>query len=163
MALRVKNLPANAGDVRDTGSIPGSGRSHGGGHGHPLQYSWLENPMVRAAWWATAHKIAESQTQLKWLSTHMPVTWSSAGDTTLPTALKAYLESEAEVHCQGDRNQSCQNTTRFVSFHVGAKVEKVKRKRPENHISFHILFPAFLGCWEIFLNQSGRNQLKELI
>lgn len=68
----------------------------------------------------------------------MPVTRSSAGDTTLPAALKADLESEAEVPCQGDRNQSCQNTTRFVSFHIGAKVEEVKRKRPENHISFHI-------------------------
>ena len=44
VALAVKNLPANAGDLRDTGSIPGSGRSLGGGHGNPLQYSCLENP-----------------------------------------------------------------------------------------------------------------------
>ena len=41
----IKNLPVNAGDIRDTGSIPGSGRSLGGGNGNPLQYSWLENPM----------------------------------------------------------------------------------------------------------------------
>ena len=52
--LVVKNLPANAGDVRDLGSIPGSGRSSGGGHGNPLQYSCLENPMYRAAWQATS-------------------------------------------------------------------------------------------------------------
>jgi len=45
VALVVKNLPANAGDVRDMGSIPRSGRSPGGGHGNPLQYSCLENPM----------------------------------------------------------------------------------------------------------------------
>ena len=45
----VKNLPANAGDVRDTGSIPGLPRSSGGGHGNPLQYSCLENPMDREA------------------------------------------------------------------------------------------------------------------
>ena len=53
----VKNLPANAGDERDVGSIARSGRSPGGGHGNPLQYSWLENPMDRGAWWATAHSI----------------------------------------------------------------------------------------------------------
>ena len=47
VTLAVKNLPANAGDVRDTGSIPGLGRSPGGGHGHPLQYSCLENPMEK--------------------------------------------------------------------------------------------------------------------
>ena len=51
----VKNLPANAGDAGDTGLIPGSGRSPGGGNGSPLQYSSLENPMDREAWWATVH------------------------------------------------------------------------------------------------------------
>ena len=49
----VKNPPANAGDMRDMDWIPGSGRSPGGGHGNPLQYSCLENPMDRGAWWAT--------------------------------------------------------------------------------------------------------------
>ena len=47
----VKNLPANAGDIRDVGLIPGSGRSPGGGNGNPLHYSCLENSMDRAAWW----------------------------------------------------------------------------------------------------------------
>ena len=51
-ALVVKNPPANAGDVRDASLIPGSGRSPGGGHGNPLQFSCLENPMDRGAWWA---------------------------------------------------------------------------------------------------------------
>ena len=55
MVLVVKNLPANAGDIRDMGSIPGSGRSPGGGHGNPLQYFCLENPMDRGAWWVTVH------------------------------------------------------------------------------------------------------------
>ena len=58
----VKNLPANAGDIRDLGLIPGSGRSPGGGNGNPLQYSCLENPMDRGAWWATVHGVAESDT-----------------------------------------------------------------------------------------------------
>ena len=70
MALVVKNLPANAGDVRDVGSIPGLGRSPGGRNGNPLQYSSLETPMGRGAWWATVHRVAKSQTQLKRLSTH---------------------------------------------------------------------------------------------
>ena len=62
MALVVKNLPANAGDLRDAGSIPGSERSPGGGHGHPLQYSCLENPMDRGAWQATFYRVAKSWT-----------------------------------------------------------------------------------------------------
>ena len=60
MAPVVKNLPANAEDIRNTGSIPGSGRSPGGGHGSPLQYSCLENPMNRGAWLAIVHGVAES-------------------------------------------------------------------------------------------------------
>ena len=66
----LKNLPINAGDVRDTGSIPGSGRSPGEEHGNPLQYSSLENLMDRGAGWATVHGVAKSQTQLKRLSMH---------------------------------------------------------------------------------------------
>ena len=57
----VKNLPANAGDA---GSIPGSGRSPGEGNGNPLQYSCLENPMDRGAWWTPVHGVTRSQTQL---------------------------------------------------------------------------------------------------
>ena len=70
VALVVKNQPSNAGDVRDSGLIPGSGRTPGGGHGHPLQYSCLDDPMDRGAWRAMVHKVRKSQTQLKWLSTH---------------------------------------------------------------------------------------------
>ena len=58
----LKNLPANEGDVGDTGSNPGLERSPGGGHGNPLQHSCLENPMDRGAWQATVHRVAESGT-----------------------------------------------------------------------------------------------------
>ena len=58
----VKNASANVGDTRDVGLIPGSGRSPGGGNGNPLQYSCLENPMDRGAWWATVHGVTESDT-----------------------------------------------------------------------------------------------------
>ena len=65
-----KNPPANAGDIRDLGLIPGLGRSPGGGHGNLLHYSCLENPVDREAWQATVHEVAKSWTQLKQLSTH---------------------------------------------------------------------------------------------
>ena len=58
----VKNPPANAGDVRDAGSVPGLGRSPGEGHGNTLQYSCLENDMDRGAWWATVYGVAKSWT-----------------------------------------------------------------------------------------------------
>ena len=66
----VKNLPANAEDLRDMGWIPGLGRSPGGGHGDILQYSCLENPMDRGAGWATVHRVTKSWTRLKRLSMH---------------------------------------------------------------------------------------------
>ena len=83
MVLVVKNPPAEAGDLRDASLIPGSGRSPkrlrfdpglgrspGEGNGNSLQYSCLENPMERVAWWATVRGVAKSWTRLKQLSTH---------------------------------------------------------------------------------------------
>ena len=72
VALVVKNLPANAanaGDTRDAGLTPGLKRSAGGGHGNPLQHSFLDNPMDRGAWCATVCGVAKSQSRLKRLST----------------------------------------------------------------------------------------------
>ena len=62
VALVVKNPPASARDLRDAGSIPGLGRSPGGGHGDPLHYSCQENPMDRGAWWAMVRSVARSRT-----------------------------------------------------------------------------------------------------
>jgi len=62
VALVVKYLPASRADLRDVGSIPGSGRSLGGGHGNPLQYSCLGNPKDRGAWWAIVHGVTKSRT-----------------------------------------------------------------------------------------------------
>ena len=73
MALRVKNLPADAGDKRDLGSVSGLGRSPGGGHGNLLQYSCLGNPVDRGAWWAIVLGVAKSQTQLEQLNTHVHI------------------------------------------------------------------------------------------
>ena len=68
----VKNPPANAGGARDVGLIAGSGRSPGEGNGNPLQYSCLENPMERGAWWATVHGVTESD---RIQHTHRSIVW----------------------------------------------------------------------------------------
>ena len=62
MALVVKNLPADAGDIRDADSIPELGRTPGGGHGNPLQYSCLEDSMDTGSWQATFHEVTKNQT-----------------------------------------------------------------------------------------------------
>ena len=72
----VKKLLANAGDIRDVGLIPGLRRFPGGGHGNPLQYSCLENPMDRGAWLAIVYRVIELGHRLKQLSMH---TWGVAG------------------------------------------------------------------------------------
>ena len=68
--MPLPNAVVNAADIRDVGSILGSGRSPGGRHGNPLQYSCLENPMDRGTWRAAVHGVVKSWTQLKQLSTH---------------------------------------------------------------------------------------------
>jgi len=75
VAVVVKNLPASTGDIRDIDSIPGSGRTPGGGHSNLCQCSCLENPMERRAWWATVHRVAKSRTQLKRLSICNSITY----------------------------------------------------------------------------------------
>ena len=70
MVKKKKNQLANVQDVRDAGSIPGLRRSSGGGHGNPLQYSCLENPMDKGAWWATVHRVSESDTTEAHMHTH---------------------------------------------------------------------------------------------
>ena len=76
VVLGVKNPPDNAEDIRNVGSITGRGRSPGEGHGNPLQYSCLENPMDIGAWRVTIHRVSKSQTQLKQLNTtHVYFKW----------------------------------------------------------------------------------------
>ena len=62
MLLVIKNLYTNAGDIKNVDSIPGLGRSPGDGHGKPLQYSCLQNPMDRGAWWTIVHRVAKNRT-----------------------------------------------------------------------------------------------------
>ena len=88
--LAAKNPPADAGDARDASSIPRSGRSPGGGHGNPLQYSCLENPTDRRAWRATVHRVVNSRTPLSVCTlthTHSHTHTHTVRDTPLPSSL----------------------------------------------------------------------------
>ena len=108
VALEVKNLPVNAGDIRDIGLIPGSGRSSGRRNGNPLQYSCLENPMDRGSWWAKVYRVSKSRTRMKQLSTHMMCTFQDspvAKDCSEPTC-KVSLNWNSEVIFDGPRKKS---------------------------------------------------------
>ena len=87
----VKNLPVNAGDIRDVGLILGSGRFPGGGNGNPLQYSCLENPMDRKAWQAIVYRVTKSQTRLKQLSTYTVLYLLFLTLTFLPPSYKTFV------------------------------------------------------------------------
>ena len=95
MVLVVNSLLANAGDIRDVVSIPGFGRFPGGGHGNPLQYSCLEDPMDRGAWQATVHGMAKSLTQLKQIMAHTHTHTLLGGDfPNLNSILRKVLRTE---------------------------------------------------------------------
>ena len=96
-ALVVKNPPAREGDIRDVGSIPGLGRSPGEGHGSPLQYSFLENPMDRGAWQAMVPRVAKSWTRVKQLGTH---THEHAGTTCTAVVKGRLLPSSDSDACE---------------------------------------------------------------
>ena len=84
-------VPTNAGHIRDSSSFPGLGRSPGGGHGNPLQYSCLENPMDRGAWRATVHTVVQSWIRLKRLSTHAHMRQRQFQEPVQSYATKEYL------------------------------------------------------------------------
>ena len=98
----VKNLPAVAGGVRDMGSIPGSGSSPGKGNGNPLQYSCLEDPMDRGAWWATVHGVTRHAQQL---SMHVYY-WVSSG---IYKPKRTCFLFQLELALKTERSQWCSN------------------------------------------------------
>ena len=95
----VKNLPANASDIRDASSNSEKGRSPGGGNGSPPQYSCLENPMDREAWEATVHRVAQIRTRLKQLSTHTSSSASFFNLNQTRLCASSSLLSQIDVHC----------------------------------------------------------------
>ena len=107
----VKNLPANAGVMKNKGLIPGSGRSPGKGKGNPLQYSCLKSFMDRGVWWATVHGVAKSQTQL---STHA----HKGTECTVFFAFYTFSPFEIIVDSQAVvRNNTERSRVSFIQFH----------------------------------------------
>ena len=107
----IKNPSENAGDARDLALIPGSGRSPGGGHGNPFQYSCLENPMDKGAWRARVHRVTKSWTRLKRQHTHTHIHGEAEmrGSLLLTpngTELPRWLSSK-ESACQSRRQKRC--------------------------------------------------------
>ena len=96
----LRNLPANAGDIRDLGSIPRLGRSPGQGHGNPLQHSCLENPMDRGAWWTMVHGVTKHQTQLKRLSMHTCTSETNTISQINCTSIKKKKKQQSVLGCR---------------------------------------------------------------
>ena len=117
MALVVKKSPANAGNIRDTGLIPGPGRSPGGGHGNPFQYSCLKNPIDRGAWWATVHRVAKSRTWLKWLSTHTRELWQGGPKEAMSYSQGKLFNGIILGPTQTGRRDMCQGAAQSLPCH----------------------------------------------
>ena len=101
------NINKQIRDLRDVDSIPGSGISPGRGHGNPLQYSCQENPMDRGAWWIPDHKVAKSQTWLKWLNTQahklrrrLQTIFYGQGTKTSVNKMDAHIWTVIKLHIQ---------------------------------------------------------------
>ena len=131
VALVVKNTSVNAVDERDMSSTSGSERSPGGGHGNPLQYSCLENPMVSGAWQATVHRVTQSQARLKqphvqcdsgwtpasagiWIDEiiHMAATWLCDWLPVKPQDAKAWVSFLGRQHFTGVATRCCDSPGR---------------------------------------------------
>ena len=127
VVLEVKNPPASAGDIRDTGSIPGSGGSPGRGPGKTLQYSCLENPLDRGAWWATVHGVTKSWPRLKRLSTH--ALFPSRLSTPKTTAVYCCVYSPKA--CAGHAVSFQQMFVDLLMIKDGSNVRKEKKEESE--------------------------------
>ena len=119
----VKNLPAKAGDARDMGWIPGLGRSLGGENGNPLQYSSLVNPMDRGAWWAMAHGVTKSQTQLSTCArTHTHTHTHTCAHTHTHVCTQRHMCAHMHTH-------TCVHTCVCVHIHTRVHAHRDTRTR----------------------------------
>ena len=142
-----ENSCANAADIRDIDSTPGSGRSPGGGHGNPLQYSCLENPVDRGAWRAIIHGVAKSGTRLKWLSTH---SHTSRGQS---TSSQSGTKACRAVHC----GWSCCDVVLQSS-------QSEMRQEGKTGVRFYRAWAALLRILGVFLKKavSAMRGIKEV-
>ena len=128
MVLEVKYPSASAGDTRDSGSVPGLGRSPGGGHDNPLQYSCLENLTDRGAWWATVHRVTKSRTQLKEFNMH------SSGSRDHPHCAPRYRRLWGHILCAGSGS------------HPFQKGNQETGRQPPGMLLV-LVFPSSLSTW----------------
>ena len=134
-------VPASAGDTRDVASIPGSGKSPEGGHGNPLQCSFLENCMDWGAWWAPIHRVTKSQTWLKWLSMQCNQSFSSIAQL-CPTLCDPWTAAR----------QASLSTTNFRSL---LKLTSIKSVMPSNLLIRSLLLPpSIFASIRVFSNES---------
>ena len=140
MVQVVRNLPVSARDVRDAGSIPGSGRSFGGGHGNPLQYSCLENLTDRGAWQATVHRVAKSQTWLRGLS------FSSSSIRMTEILICAFINQKVHLGFSSNiLNQLLGQPNKFLFFLMTRWTQCGEQAGPLPGVGF--LSPAGLALW----------------
>ena len=154
MALVVKNPPANAGDIRDTGSIPRLGRFPGEGIGNPLHYFCLENSTGRWAWWVTVHGAAKSRTRLNDSELRLLLLFSR------PFNMLRRFPGEGKGHPL--KYSGLENSMDCI---VHGVAESRTRLRDFHYTSLHLLCPrpiaknfACLMCWG-FSQQHGRLML----
>ena len=140
----VKNPTANAGDTRDSGSVPGLGRSTGGRHLNPIQYSCLENSMDRGAWWSTVHRVAKIQTWRKWLSTHTYLGLElGSHDTSIFNILKkCFSRHHIILHSHQQCCGSSSFSTMFVTFCFFFYYNHFSQCEVVLHHDFDFHFPA---------------------
>ena len=117
VVLLVRNLPANSGDIRDEGLIPGSGRSSGGGHSYPFQYYYLENSMDRRGWWVTAHRVAKSwvterlSSRSSWeMEVHRVTTLLLFSCSVMSYSLRPYGLQHTRLPCPSPSPRVCSNS-----------------------------------------------------
>ena len=128
----VQESTCNAGVKGDIGSIPGSGRSPGGRHGNPLQYSCLENPMNRGAWRATVHSITRSGTRLKGLSTHIHVYIHKEGHCSHSypgQSRKPFWKNSHHKHC-GQKGKKLTETLFLTKVHSSSSKPFLAQPHP---------------------------------
>ena len=146
MALGVKNPPASAGDARDSGLIPASGRSAGGGNSNPPQYSCLENSMDRGAWRATVHGVTKSWTRLSnWTTATTVLGWGS------PKRPHFYLTTSLQKLClQTDILRSWGLGLLYRNLR-GTQLSPYHKHKPSSHLkrspSQPFSFPSWLLCF----------------
>ena len=150
----VKNPPVSAADIRDSSSIPGSGRSSGGRNGNPLQYSCLENPVDRDAWRATVYGVTKSWAQLKRLSMHAGTRLSRTGCIQFSS-----VQSLSRVRLFATpRTAACQASPSITNSQSLPKLMSIESVMPSSHLILcHplLLLPSIFPSIRVFSNESA--------